>query len=61
MDKVSKLATYEQVPKFAPCRDILHGAVQASAVSVSRTAGVAAKAHLFADVSFPFPVTKRAQ
>jgi hypothetical protein len=61
MDEVSKLATYEQVPKFAPCREVLHGAAQATAVSVPWTTGVAAKAHLFADVGFPFPVTKRAQ
>jgi hypothetical protein len=33
MDEVSKLSTYEQVPKFASGRDVFHGTMQASATT----------------------------
>ena len=61
MDEVSKLSTYEQVPKFASGRDIFHSTVQASAVSIPRASMAVDKTHLLADMCLPLPVARRAQ
>ena len=46
MDEVSKLSTYEQMPKFASGRDIFHSTVQASAVCIPRASMAVDKTHL---------------
>ena len=61
MDKVTKLSTYEQVPKFASSRCVLHDAMQAPPICIPGALCVVPKAHRLTNVRFPLPVARWAQ
>jgi hypothetical protein len=61
MSEISEVSTYEQVTKFAPGRNVFHGAMQTSAVGITRASVAVDEAHLLANMFLPLPVAWRAQ